>query len=454
MNTPTPSARMTCIGSVSPTTHRMRCQHLRRCGTISRGVSLVLGLALLCLVTQPAAAGAQIQRNPTGVNVNANGATTVFITFGNLDGYDPVEAIWCGELVPASPAIGDRCDPGTVFGSLPIRLDRSRRSGDDGFTDIMSIPPSVARRAYQAAAEGADSRFFYVRRFVDPQGLRPDQFVTVTCRLTGGGARTPLALLDVQVAFTTDEPVLAVRSGRPPPELSARISYNGTGRLVGRWEIVMPGDEPPTTDDLLTEATLPAELRGTQRRYAELERFNIFLPPTGEVVLDGPDPESLPTDLNGLYQVLLRIEASDDKEGDSDLGAAGAGQGIVSTGAVAGFPIPPLRYFVGDATPAGLVSGRLTLLSPTAGTTLGVDRPLVFSWNQVARAVLYRVEVRTTEGEEVVAAIVQPGAGSWGAPPWVKLDHVGAQLEWRVLALDGEGEVVEETGWVGFGVGG
>jgi hypothetical protein len=29
---------------------------------------------------------AQIQRNPTGVNVNATGPTTVFITFGNLDG--------------------------------------------------------------------------------------------------------------------------------------------------------------------------------------------------------------------------------------------------------------------------------------------------------------------------------------------------------------------------------
>ncbi|MBT8403093.1 MAG: hypothetical protein KJP18_04480, partial [Gemmatimonadetes bacterium] len=56
---------------------------------------------------------AQIQRHPTGVNVNATGATTVFLTFGNLEGYVPVEALWCGELIPASPDLGNRCDPGT-----------------------------------------------------------------------------------------------------------------------------------------------------------------------------------------------------------------------------------------------------------------------------------------------------------------------------------------------------
>ena len=237
---------------------------------------------------------AQIARFPTGVNVNAAGATTVFITFGNLDGYVPVEALWCGELIPASPDVGEKCDPATVFGALPVRFDRSRLSGQDGFSDVMSIPPSVARRAYQAAEAGADSRFFYVRRFVDPTGLGPDQYVAVTCRLTAGGARTPLALLDVQLAFAGDEPVLAVRTGDAPPPVEARIAYTGTGRLVGRWEVVLPGEEPPTAEDLLTEATLPAELRGTQRRYTELERFNLFLPPTGEVVIAGPDPRRLP----------------------------------------------------------------------------------------------------------------------------------------------------------------
>jgi hypothetical protein len=399
---------------------------------------------------------AQIQRNPTGVNVNATGATTVFITFGNLEGYRPVEAIWCGELVPASPDLGDRCDPGTVFGSLPVRFDQSRLSGQDGFSDIMSIPPSVARRAYQAAAGGSDSRFFYVRRFVDPQGIRPDQYVAVTCRLTAGGARTPLALLDVQLRFAGDEPVTAVRSGLAPPPVEARIAYNGTGRLVGRWEVVLPGEDPPTPEDLLTEATLPGELRGTQRRYTELSRFNVFLPPTGEIVVPGPAPESLPVDADGLYQILLRIEASEDKEGDVDLSAVGAGSGILATGAVAGFPLPVLRYFVGDAGSAGVAGARLRLLAPASAPAVAAvqGRPVVFSWSQVASAVLYRLQVRDADGAELLSAVVQAGTASYAAPPFLTEGRAGEDVRWRVEALDGEGRVLEETPWRLLVVGG
>lgn len=390
---------------------------------------------------------AQIRRNPTGVNVNATGATTVFITFGNLEGYRPVEALWCGELVSASPELGDKCDPGTVFGALPIRFDRSRFSGTDGFSDVMSIPPSVARRAYQAAEAGADSRFFYVRRFADPEGVRPDQYVAVTCRLTGGGARTPLALLDVRLRFAGDDPVLAVPAGSTPPPLEARITYNGTGRLVGRWEVVLPGEEPPSAEDLLTEATLPGELRGTQKRYTELARFNVFLPPSGEIVLPGPSPEELPVAVNGLHQVLLRIEASDDKEGDVDLAAAGAGDGILPTGAVAGFPLPALRYFVGDAGASGVAGTRLRLLEPVPDAGVPGGAFLVFSWSQTASAVLYRLQVRDAGGEEVLSAVVQAGVASYAAPPFLVSDHVGEVLEWRVVSLDGEGDEVERTPW-------
>ncbi len=405
----------------------------------------ILALLLGALTAVPLSG--QIRRNPTGVNVNPTGPTTVFIAFGSLEGYVPVEALWCGELVPASPDLGEKCDPGTVFGALPARFGQSRLSGQDGFSDIMSIPASVARRAYQAAEAGADSRFFYVRRFSDPQGLRPDQYVPVTCRLAGGGARTPLALLDVQLRFTGDDPVLSVGTGETPPPLEARIAYNGTGRLVGRWEVVSPGEDPPTAEDLLTEATLPAELRGTQRRFTELERFNVFLPPTGEVTLPGPRPDALPTAVNGLYQLLLRIEVSDDKEGDVDLGAAGAGQGVVATGAVAGFPMPVLRYFVGDAGTLGPSGAGLLLLEPLAGAAAQVGRSLVFSWTQIASALLYRLQLRDGGGEVVLSAVVQAGVGSYGAPPFLAADHAGEVLEWRVLALNAAGETVEETPW-------
>jgi hypothetical protein len=145
---------------------------------------------------------AQITRHPTGVNVNATNVTSVFITFGNLGGKIPVDASWCGEVESATPAIGERCAASTLYGRLPIRYDRSQSSGANGLTDIMTIPASVARRAYQAAVQGEDSRFYYVRRFVDPRG-GPDEYVVVTCRLTDGGARTPFSLADVRLVFAS-----------------------------------------------------------------------------------------------------------------------------------------------------------------------------------------------------------------------------------------------------------
>src|SRR5688572_18126961 len=92
---------------------------------------------LLLLGAQALPARAEIRRDPVGVNVNMQGATSVFITFGGLVDQVPVEAAWCGELIPAAPDIGQKCDPSTLFGQLPIRFDQSA-AGGSSFTDIMS----------------------------------------------------------------------------------------------------------------------------------------------------------------------------------------------------------------------------------------------------------------------------------------------------------------------------
>src|SRR6185503_16379459 len=117
-----------------------------------RQIATILCVVLLFV---PAAVAQTISVNPNGVNVNASGATTVFLTFGPVGNFRAAEGTWCGELIPATPDNGFRCSPATIFGSLPGRFDLSKSSGSLGFTDIMSIPPSVARRAYQAAEDGA-----------------------------------------------------------------------------------------------------------------------------------------------------------------------------------------------------------------------------------------------------------------------------------------------------------
>ena len=407
---------------------------------------LLLAVVAFCAVLA-LPAWADISRDPNGVNVNSQGATTVFITFGGLNDQVPVEAIWCGELIPATPDVGMKCDPTTVFGRLPLRFDQSRLGAGGGvFTDIMSIPPSVARRAYQAATDGQDSRFFYVRRFVSTSG-GPDEYVFVTCRLTGGGARTPLALVDVSVGFDGGDAVTQVARGAHAPSLQAEISYTGTGRLRGRWEVVMPSDEPPTSRDLLTEATLPPAERGQQRRYTQVGRFNVFLPPTGRIVLEGPDPSLLPTQTDGLYQVLLRVEASADKEADSNLGNANAGQGVVHSGAVAGFPMPTLRYFVGQQGAMGALSG-FDLVSPSDGATLDPAEPQSFAWSQTRQAHLYRLQIAAEGTDEALfTAVVQQGIGLYRPPHWVLADNAGSTLRWRVVALDTEGAEAASTSW-------
>ena len=407
-------------------------------------VRCAVAAAVVC--AQAPGLAAQISRHPTGVNVSAMGATTVFLTFGNLQGKVPVEALWCGELISAAPAIGQRCDPATIFGALPLRYDQARSSGIDGMTDLMSIPPSVARRAYQAARDGAESQFFYVRRFVDPAG-GPDEYVTVTCRLTDGGARTPFSLTSVTLQFATADAVVFVGSGELLPPVSALITYTGSGRLRGRWEIVRPGEEPPRSEDLLPEASLPLERRGTQRRYAEISRFDVALQPVGTTELPGPDPSLLPTDAAGAYQLLLRIEASDDKEAESSLDAAGAGSGRVQAGGAAGFALPTLRYAVGRSAGSGVSRAGLTLAEPAHDAAADRAMPLVFSWSLTYAAPLVRLEVRDADGAQLFAAVLDGRDMQYRAPAWLLDAATGDTLEWRVVTIVVGGRTTGATPW-------
>jgi hypothetical protein len=408
-------------------------------------------LWILLVASQSALAVTNV--NPNGVNVRSSGTTTVFLTFQGLDPEErAIEALWCGAVQPGvvggSVTASDPCVPGTIFGRLPLRLDRSQPSASGSLanlTDVMTIPASVARRAYQAAAAGAASDFFYVRRFSG--GAGGDRWVTVTCRMAGGGARSPLALLDVRIGFANDDvetTSVAIARDSLLPNFGARIQYNGTGRLIGRWELVQPGDIEPEERDLLTEATLPVEQRGTQRRYTLIQRFDRFLLPDGEVFLPGPDPRLLPTQSDGEFQVLLRIEASAEKEGLSNTGA----NRLVASGGVAGFALPRLRYYVGAAAPADGRTSRLQqldLLAPADGHTRPSRGELRLAWQSISGAAFYRVEFADAE-----RPIAQAFVASSNAEYLALADMLGSSeslIAWRVLALDDSGHTIARSGW-------
>ncbi len=415
---------------------------------------IAIVLFFVCSTAQ-ALAQNEIKVNPTSVNVYSQGATTVFLTYGNLGAYVPAETTWCGDIQPATPAIGFTCVPGTIYGTLPRRFDVSRRSGTNGYTDVVSVPASVARKAYQAAAAGQDSQFFYVRRFTNPNG-GVDQFVAVTMRLTGNGIAAPFSLTDVQLGFgqstgisaSGQEPqVLFVEPGKKPPAVRAEIKYTGSGRLRGRWEVVRPGEPLPDERDLLPESSLPVEERGSQARFTQISRFNVFLSSGGRYTLQGPDASKLPTQVPGQYLILLRIEASDDGLNTSDLSVVGAGRSAVSSGAAAGFPLPVLRYVVGggDNTQDVAAPGTFLSLLPKDGTTLPASQIAEFVWSENQQARLYRLEIEDDNGKLIHSALLKASVRIYRAPSWLKDKAGDSSLRWRVIALDETGKTIGGT---------
>lgn len=307
----------------------------------------------------------------------------------------------------------------------------------------MAIPSSVVRRAYLAALNGASAGFFYVRRFVSSNG-QPDQFVAVTCRMTCGGARVPFALTNVELKTPKGEPILFIKTGEVFPKITAEIQYNGTGRLKGRWEIVQPGEESPDERDLLTEATLPLEERGSQKRYTQIARFSHFLPPVGKFQLPLEMNERMPTLAEGQYILLLRIEATDDKEADSNLQVLGVGNGVVHSGAVASFSMPTLKFFV-TGKDAKTNWEENALLTPNKDLTVEINQPLVFSWKELTGAAAYRLEVLDEQDKSLLSAMLLSPITNYRAPSWFWTRFAAKNPRWRIVAIDANGKVFNQS---------
>lgn len=407
----------------------------------------VAKLLVLILLSAAVAAAQTISVSPSETTVYSQDATSVFLTFGGLVNRLPAEATWCGALVPAAPDSGLKCDPAAIFGRLPERYNQSRLSGNNAYTDIMSVPPSVARRAYLDAARGNPSTFFYVRRFVSTIG-NTDEFVPVTIRLGGNGAAVPFSLSNIRLLWDGgNKTVPFVKSGERLPQITAEIFYTGSGRLVGRWEIVKPGEDLPAQRDLLPEAALPVEERGTQRRFAELKRFNVFLPPTGKTIIPGPENWRIEKRVEGMYLLLLRIESATDGLNQSDLTAVSAGTGVVNSGGVAGFAIPVLRYYVGTGgeTQVDEFKAADNQLAPADLAEFSVSRSIAFTWPQVPQAKYYRLVFEKLTDAMVFSAVLTRDVRSYRAPSWLLEQGGNNILHWYVLAFDAGGALLNET---------
>ena len=379
---------------------------------------------------------AQVTVSPDNITAYSQGATTAYLTFSNVVNLTPTEATWCGEIVSAAPSIGFKCNPATIFGVLPARYNQSKLINSN-YTDIMSITPAVARRAYLDAVKGNNSQFYYVKHFISTNGGL-DQYIPVRIRLSGNGAGVPFSLTAVKLLWQGGAKVVPfIKPDEKLPTITAEIRYTGTGRLKGRWEIVKPGEQLPERRDLLSEATLPPEERGTQRRYTLLSRFNVDLPPGGKYVLPGPENWRIDKSIEGMYILLFRVEASDAINSTSDAGASN-----VSSGGVAGFAMPTLRYYVGNSS-----NVDLTQITNVSISQNDADEylPICLRWKAVENTKLYRVEIEDEVGKKIFSAVVLPTLKEYQIPSFVQTLVSSKQLKWQVLAIGNKGETIEKS---------
>ncbi len=370
----------------------------------------------------------QVAVSPNNVTAYSQGATSVYLTFSNVVNLTPAESVWCGEIISAAPNIGFRCDPATIFGTLPARYNQSVLN-NNRYTDIMSITPTVARRAYTDAVNGNNAQFFYVRRFTSTIGGL-DEYVPVTIRLSGNGAGVPFSLTAVKLQWQDGTKVVPfIKPDEDLPKITAEIRYTGTGRLKGRWEIVKPGEALPKARDLLSEGSLPPEERGTQKRYTLLSRFNLNLPPGGKYSLPGPENWRIDKTIEGMYILLFRVEASD---------APNSGQ----NGAVAGFQMPVLRYYVGNSSNADVT--QVTNIA-IGGDLEDEKPPIILTWKAVENSKLYRLEIEDEEGKKVFSAVVLPTNRAYQLPSFIQNLIASKQLKWKVSAIGEDGKELETT---------
>jgi hypothetical protein len=387
-------------------------------------------IALLCTCAVQAG-GQTISVSPREARVYTQGATSALLTYSNLGPRLPAEALFCGALISAAPALGMKCDPSVIFGRLPQRYNQSRLSRNNTFTDIMSVTPAVARLAYLDAVCGSTGSFFYVRRFAGTGGLR-DEYVPVILRLGSNGASAPFSITNVRLLWDGGKEIVPfVKSGERLPRITAEVFYTGSGRLVGRWELVKPGEALPAERDLLSEAALPLEERGTQRRFSELKRFDVFLLPNGRAIIPGPESWRLGNTVAGMYLVLFRLEAAPD--------------GL--NGAVAGFAMPVLRYYVGTGGVAQNDEFKVAenQLAPADQAEFTASESILSSWPQVPQAKYYRLVFENLTDAVVFSAVLTRDVRSYRAPSWLLEQPGNNILHWRVLAFGTGGTLLNET---------
>lgn len=374
---------------------------------------------------------------------------------GTNDASPGVQSAGGGLLIPVCDLTADTTNFGIVRATsshLQVIGGGAGVPGSGSYENLY-VPPSITRLASAQARAGGHPYFYFVREF---QSFSGSVYRIVRIRLMGNSALIPLTFTDVRLAFNPDTQAQTLgffERGQALPSIGATIYYNGTGLLRGRWEVVEPGDSEPQNLELMTEASIPVTQRGQARRYREVGRFNMLLPAGSSVRIPGPDPKNLPSQLEGAYQILLRIEA--DYSNDPFINDPRA-----RAGGIAAFAMPVLRYFVGaqagrTAQMRAVERQRIDLIYPIAGQVFWPQELLGFQWQKAEKAAFprsYRLEFSrrgnsTQSNQKISSFLVRGDQDHFVIPHWLKSRLGTEPMRWRVIALDEGGIQTSASEW-------
>src|SRR5579863_1190840 len=229
----------------------------------------------------------------------------------------------------------------------------------------------------------------------------PPYVVTATGTIgLGGSASGPLALSHVALHFDDRALVRLLRQGESAVAI-AEITYSGNGVFSGLWEVATP---PSTQGEPV---------------FVPLGAANTNLTAGGITEVTSP---ALPSAFAGTYYVRFRVRSP-----------------------VVPFQSLVLRYGVEQGPPIP----PIVVTSPEAHATFKPDTR--FSWQPAPGAIAYRLEVYAAAAPP---AFAPPLSGEW--LPAERRDSVlsalaqthlaaGRGYRWRIVAFDGDGEVVARS---------
>ena len=382
-----------------------------------RAIGKCLAVVILGLIPMGSWADVNsVVPTPTVANVQITRATSVTIrwrvlrfNFGGL----PADTVFSTR--------GTFLAGGTTLGTVERVLSQSRPAipGTVGefvnFTETVLVPRNVVFRATKLGIPTVT----YSRIFTDSDKANPG---SVNLAVVGSGSAA-FGVSRISLTFEDHSRVQVLQSGKPLQAI-AEINFSGSGLLKAVWEVA----------DSITTSGNPIfrTLRIVRRNLAGVGRVKLTSP-------------ALPTTTDGLYLVRFRV-----------------------TDLATGFETPVLRYYVTPRPAADTPKESMRLRTPRRNAR--VDGETRFSWQPVAGALAYQLEVYPVErtgaaalpgterhaellvspddpARRPITGVVLPGNKTSTGLRSISLEHLekGRRYRWRVMAIGKDGTVIGES---------